>query len=222
MAGGYSSPFFARAYAVAGPLYDLVVAYGFLPIGGERRVRREIASWLEASPGERLLALCCGTGSMERAILDLVPSVSITGVDLGRGQLRTARTKNRGRPVAYLRADATATPLPDAAFDRVYIVLALHEMTRETRLAVLAEARRVCRPEGRVLAVEHGRPRSRFDRALRTALWFLWVPGNPEAGTIRDLERHGLANEMGEAGLEIVARRATREGWIEGLLARPR
>ena len=150
-----------------------------------------------------------------------VPKLSIVGVDLGRGQLARAKRKNPGSQVTFVHGDATRTELPGASFERVLIVLALHEMLRPTRLAVLREARRLCAPGGRVLAVEHGRPETRTSRWIRALLWFSWLPGNPEVKTSRDLQRHGLDNEMRECGLNVLERHTTRPDWVEAFVATP-
>lgn len=217
---GYANRRLAFLYSVAGCLYDPVVWLVFLPMGGERRLRRGFVQWLEVRPGQSVVSLCCGTGSMERALLDEVPDLRITGVDLSSDQLARARRKLEGTGVRLVQADVTRTGLPDGRFDRVLICLALHEMPREPRLAALREARRLCSADGKVLAIEHGRPSSRWSRFARALLWGYWIPGNPERATVRDLERHGLENEMRESGLEVVEHHVTRPDWIEAYLAR--
>ncbi len=220
-AAGYSSRFLAWAYAVASPLYDLIVWWGFLPLGGERKCRRMFVQWLRLEPGMRVASLCCGTGTMERAILAEVTGVRITGVDLGAGQLARARRMGSDPRLQYVRADASATGLESGAYDRVLISLALHEMTRPTRLAVLREARRLCAPDGRVLAIEHGRPATRRARLLRALWWFFWIPGNPEVPTSRDLRARGLDREMAQCDLEVTRHETTAPDWIEAFLASP-
>ena len=220
-ATGYSSRLLELAYAVASPAYDLIVWWGFLPLGGERACRRQFARWLHLRPGLRVASLCCGTGSMERALLEEEPGLSITGVDLGPGQIRRARRKDRRAQIVYELGDATRTGLPSRGFDRVLIGLALHEMTRPTRLAVLREARRICAPDGLVAAIEHGRPTGRGSRLLRGLWWFFWIPGNPEVPTSRDLQERGLDVEMRECGLEVLEHHTTRPDWIEGFVAGP-
>lgn len=218
---GYSSRFLAWAYRALSPLYDLIVWWGFLPLGGEQRCRRTFVRWLRLEPGMRVASLCCGTGTMEREILAEGPPVEITGVDLGPGQLARAQRLGAHPRLRYRRADATATGLETGAYDRVLIALALHEMTRSTRLAVLREARRLCARDGAVLAIEHGRPKTRRARLARALWWFFWIPGNPEVPTSRDLRARGLDREMGQCGLEVKAHETTRPDWIEAFLATP-
>ena len=216
---GYSSRFLAWAYAAASPLYDLIVWWGFLPLGGEGKCRRMFVRWLHLEPGMRVASLCCGTGTMERAILTEAPEVEVVGVDLGTGQLARARKTSPNPRLRYLHADATATGLESGAHDRVLISLALHEMTRPTRLAVLREARRLCAPDGSVLAIEHGRPATRGSRLLRALWWFFWIPGNPEVPTSRDLRARGLDREMAECGLHVTAHEVATPDWIEAFRA---
>lgn len=221
MDAGYSSRFLAWAYAVASPLYDLLVWWGFLPLGGEQRCRRMFVGWLRLEPGMRVASLCCGTGTMERAILAEVPQVEVTGVDLGTGQLARARRKSSDPRLSYVEADATATGLESGAYDRVLVCLALHEMTRPTRLAVLREARRLCVSNGMVVAIEHGRPATRRARLLRALWWFFWIPGNPEVPTSRDLRRRGLDREMTECDLAVKRHETTSPDWVEAFAATP-
>jgi len=218
---GYASRLYELSYAVGSPLYDLVVWWGFLPLGGENAVRREFTRWIDLEPGLEIASLCCGTGSMERAMLQAEPALRITGVDLGRGQIARARRKDHSGRIEYRIGNAADTGLPEARFDRVVVTLALHEMPRELRLRVLREAARICRTDGRVVAIEHGRPRGAVSRFFRALWWFFWIPRNPEVTTSRDLQRRGLENEMRECGLRLLERHATDPDWIEGFAASP-
>ncbi len=209
-------------YALGGPLYDLLTWWCFLPIGGELACRREFVRWFDVRPGHEVLSLGCGTGTTDRILLRQVPEARILGIDLGAGQVARARKKDLTGRVEYREGDASRTELPDASFDRVLITLMLHEMPRELRLDVLREARRVCKATGRVVAVEHAPPPGSWtSRLLRALWWFYWLPGNPELSTTKDLQERGLANEMREAGLEVICRYCTRLDWIEGVAARP-
>jgi ubiquinone/menaquinone biosynthesis C-methylase UbiE len=208
-------------YGQASPLYDWMAWWCFLPLGGEHRCRREFVRWLDLHPGQQVLSLCCGTGSMERHIVDAVPEVDIVAIDLGPGQIARARRKVRSTRLVFRVGDAAATGLPARTFDRVLITLALHEMPADLRRRVLGEAARVCQADGRVVAIEHGRPPTFAAGLLRHVWWFTWVPGNPEAATTRDLQQSGLAAEMRSGGLNVVETHATRWNWIEGVVSVP-
>lgn len=208
-------------YGLASPLYDLFVSWAMLPLGGQRKLRATVAGWLEPSDGQTILSLCCGTGTTDRAILDLAPHARLTGVDLGRAQLARARRKDPGGRIDYRRANAADTGFENEHFDRVLIVGALHEMPRDLRHEVLTEARRVCRNDGRFLVVEPCRTQTKWSAFLRSVFLFLWIPGNPEGATTYDLIEHGLEKELGDAGFEVLERHTTTPDWFEGLLARP-
>lgn len=73
----------------------------------------------------------------------------LVGVDLSAAMLRRAREK---APSARLvRARAERLPFPDAAFDRLFCINALHHFS--DRAAFFAEARRVLKPGGGLLSV---------------------------------------------------------------------
>jgi len=208
-------------YGVSGPFYDALTWWCFLPLGGEQVCRKQFVDWFAVEPGHRVLSLCCGTGTTERALIRATPSARVTAIDLGAGQIATARRKDRTGLVVYCVGNASATGFESRRFDRVLITLALHEMPRQLRISILREAARVCRLDGRVVAIEHAPLASRISRLVRSLWWFGWVPGNPESATTKDLQRNGLANEMRQAGLRILKRYATSPEWIEGVVAEP-
>jgi ubiquinone/menaquinone biosynthesis C-methylase UbiE len=77
------------------------------------------------------------------------------GVDLSSGMLATARTraKHLNLPIQLAQMDAQHLALPDASFDTVAISLSL--CTIPDPVAALREFARVCRPDGRVVLLEH-------------------------------------------------------------------
>lgn len=218
---GYVGRLQELGYGLASPLFDLFVLWAALPIGGERKLRRDIARWLEARAGDEVLSLCCGTGTTDRALLELVPGVRITGLDLGRAQLWQARRKDATGRIAYRLGNAADTGLDSESFHRIVLVGALHEMPRDLRRRVLAEARRLIRPDGHILVFEPCRTETRASAFVRSLVLFLWVPGNPEAKTTRDLLEHGLDTELREANFEPLRRHCTSPDWFEAILARP-
>ncbi len=109
-------------------------------------------------PGERVLDVACGTGSVARRAAELVgPRGSVTGLDLNEGMLAVARRASTAEPVAieWRQGDAARLPFADGAFDVVTCQQALQFLPERGR--ALREMRRVLAPGGRAaLAVLRG------------------------------------------------------------------
>jgi ubiquinone/menaquinone biosynthesis C-methylase UbiE len=115
-----------------------------------RRLRREL---LQRAAG-KVLEIGVGTGKN----LPFYPQeCEITAVDMSAGMMARARRRaaKLGRRVNFLLMDAEALGFPDGSFDTV--VDSLNLCTFVDRTAALEEMARVCRPEGRILLLEHGR-----------------------------------------------------------------
>ena len=86
------------------------------------------------------------------------PSVTgVTGIDPSPGLLAMARARQAGAgfPVELIEGAAEALPLDQASVDTVVTTWTLCSVGDPAQ--VLGEARRVLRPGGRLLFVEHGR-----------------------------------------------------------------
>jgi demethylmenaquinone methyltransferase/2-methoxy-6-polyprenyl-1,4-benzoquinol methylase len=202
--------------------YDVALRWILLPFGGEHRFRREMTSALDFAPGERVLDLCCGTGSSAAAIRERAgPACRLVGADLSRGQLARAARKKGCQPILLVEANAALIPFASGSFDSVVIPHALHEMPRETRATVLREARRVLRPAGRVAVLELDDPPGWLRRILLGARLLYWLPYpiNFENRTRRDMVRHGLARELADAGFEEIRRFSKYHGTMQVLTA---
>lgn len=130
--------------------------------------REEAARCLELRPGERLLEVGVGTG----LALPLYPkSVEVIGIDLSEGMLEEARDRiNRMglRHVTVSRMDATSLQFPDGAFDAVLAPYVMSVVTDPRK--VLAEMKRVCRPGGRIVIVNHFLSRNPLKASLEKVL----------------------------------------------------
>ena len=193
--------------------YDLMIKWCFLPFGGETKVRRAILNAASPEKGERILDMCCGTGSATFATAERVGEQSrVIGIDLSSGQIRVAKKRNRFQNVEFMTADATKTPFCDGEFDRIIIPHAIHEMTRPLRLTVFAEAGRVLKPGGVLAVLEMDNPPTLLWRVLIGFFWFYWLPFNFETPTRRDMLRHGVAEEVSKAGFGKVKKTSLFHG----------
>jgi demethylmenaquinone methyltransferase/2-methoxy-6-polyprenyl-1,4-benzoquinol methylase len=201
--------------------YDLALRWFLWPFGGEAHFRDEMMAPVELRGAERILDLCCGTGSSTAVIRKKAgPRAQVIGADLSLGQLRRAARKQLPG-VSFVEANAAQVPFRSDSFDTVIIPHALHEMRRETRLEVLREARRVVRPGGRVAVLELDDP-PRLGRRLLLGLWLgYWLPYpiNFENPTRRDLVKRGVVTELREAGFTETRKISKFHGTMQVVLA---
>jgi ArsR family transcriptional regulator len=157
-------------------------------------VEAQVLSLLREGPLGHALDIGTGTG---RLLEILAPRIaSGLGVDASRAMLALARVRLASPDFAHCSvrlADMYALPLPDAAFDLVFLQMVLHYA--EDPAASVAEARRVLAPGGRLIVVDlapHDRP------ALLAPMAHLH-PG------FSDASMHALFNGVGLAAEDSVA-----------------
>jgi phosphatidylethanolamine/phosphatidyl-N-methylethanolamine N-methyltransferase len=123
---------------------------------------REMAPMLlELKPQMKLLEVGVGTGLS----LPMLPkNINITGVDLSEKMLAQARkrieTEQLQRNVQLLKMDATHLQFPDDSFDRVlaaYFISCVPDPVQ-----VISEMKRVCRPGGYLVFLNHFRNENWF------------------------------------------------------------
>ncbi len=156
-------PDMRRAYGRFARYYDFFFGRVLQP------GRRAAIRTMELAPGSRVLEVGVGTGL---SLAAYPANVRVTGIDLSPDMLARAQARvDRGKlaHVEGLHAmDATALTFEDGAFDVViamYVVSVVEEPDR-----VVAEMRRVCKPGGRIIIVNHFRTRSRLIRAAEFLL----------------------------------------------------
>ena len=101
--------------------------------------------------GMSILDVGCGTGSH----LELYQryKCNLYGIDMSPSMLNVARER-LGDTAQLELGDATDMPYENKKFDLVISMLTLHEMSPETRSAVLNEVKRVLKDDGRLLLID--------------------------------------------------------------------
>ena len=127
------------------PLYD-----PFVKLTGGDAARRALLDQAAISPGQRILDIGCGTGTMVILIKRLYPSVDVVGIDpdpkaLARAERKAARARVS---VRLDRGFSDQLPYADASFDRVLSSLMFHHIDANDREATLRDVRRVLKPGG--------------------------------------------------------------------------
>jgi phosphatidylethanolamine/phosphatidyl-N-methylethanolamine N-methyltransferase len=141
--------FVAGVYEKLASVYDIV--FGPTLHAGRLQALKRMA----IAPGDRVLEVGVGTGIN----LTLYPrDCKVTGVDLSDSMLEKAHervAKNGLRDVRLLQMDASALTFPDESFDIVYAPYLVSVVPDPVQVAL--EMRRVCRPGGRVIILNHFR-----------------------------------------------------------------
>jgi ubiquinone/menaquinone biosynthesis C-methylase UbiE len=130
-------------------------------LGRERSYREKTLDLVSLQPGESVLDIGCGTGTLAIAAKRRVgPGGRVYGIDASREMLARARKKaeKAGVDVVFERGIVEALPFQHAQFDVVLSTVMLHHLGRVTRQRCAEEVRRVLKPGGRVLAVDFARP----------------------------------------------------------------
>lgn len=139
----------------------------------ERAGLSKLRRWLAAEARGDVLEIGTGTG----ANLGLYqPGTRVTATDLEpkrlAGATEKARQNGHGRITILACADAQDLPFPDDAFDTVLGTLVFCSIKQPE--AALAEVKRVLRPDGRFLLLEHVRGQTPFTRRLTDWLHPAW------------------------------------------------
>ncbi len=139
--------FVEGVYDKLAKVYDLTFGPALHP-GRIQAIKR-----MNIQPDERVLEVGVGTGIN----LDLYPrAAAITGIDYTASMLEKAReraAKRDGTPARLLQMDAADLRFADDAFDIVYAPYLISVVPDPVKVA--QEMRRVCRPGGRIIFLNH-------------------------------------------------------------------
>jgi ubiquinone/menaquinone biosynthesis C-methylase UbiE len=115
----------------------------------------------------RVLEIGVGTG---RSLAGYPVDAQITGIDISPAMLQIAesRATELGRAVDLRTGDAQALEFADSSFDTVVAVLVLSAVPDQHR--ALSEIKRVLRPGGRLLILDHARSTIRTVRWMQRAV----------------------------------------------------
>jgi ubiquinone/menaquinone biosynthesis C-methylase UbiE len=163
---------------------------------------------LTLAGGERILDVACGTGELERRLLDRWPRLRVIGADLSLEMLRRAEVKPVAGDVSWLQAEAGALPFADGAFDWALCANSFHYFRNP--LESLRELLRVLRPGGRLLIVDWC---DDFLACRICSLWLRWTdPAFYRMYTLQECR-----SLLTDAGALVESSKRFRCGWIWGL-----
>ncbi len=170
-----------------------------------------LVDWAQILPSETVLDVACGTGELERRLVEQHPEQAIAGVDFSESMLAIARQKLESYPaITFQQASAAALPWQQAAFNVVLCANAFHYFNEPDR--ALAEMQRVLRSGGRVVILDW----CRDFLVCRFCDWVLNLVDPAHKNCYTEAELHEF---LTAAGYQIQRTRRVRFGLIWGLMA---
>ncbi|MFD1774784.1 class I SAM-dependent methyltransferase [Paenibacillus rhizophilus] len=174
----------------------------------ERMIKKEWRADLLGSVDGEVLEVGVGTG----ANLSYYPphAAGVTGIDFSPGMLRYAKQKalHAPFPVTLLEMDAQHMDFPDNSFD--YVIATCVFCSVPDPVAGLMEIRRVCKPDGKVLLLEHMRSEQPFAGILMDLLNPITVRisgANINRRTLQNIEKAGFSIEENVPLMGSIVRR---------------
>lgn len=143
-----------KIYDVWAYFYDV-----FWPAIVHRRTTRAIEQ-MHIRPSEHVLDVGVGTGLALQSYPDFA---RVTGIDLSEGMLRRARqrvTEHKLSSVQLTLGNALQLPFRDQTFDHVLLSHVITVVSDPVKL--IEETRRVTRPGGQMVIINHFRSSNRF------------------------------------------------------------
>ncbi len=188
-----------------------------LTFGRVTRLHAAVADAAVAKPGDRILEIGCGTGSVTALLLER--GARVTAIDQAPEMIERATARlgaaDAGQVEWLEQTAAEIDKLPREHFDAVVLCRCLSDMSASERGFVLREAACHLAPGGRLIAADEVRPASGWRRALQ-ALWRIpqaalgWLLVGSVSRPIPNLKQEILAT-----GLQI----RIEETWLLGSLA---
>jgi ubiquinone/menaquinone biosynthesis C-methylase UbiE len=126
----------------------------------ESLFKRRLVEQARPEPGQGVLDLGCGTGTLALLVKERQPDADVVGLDADPEMLDQARAK-AARAGVELRLDegfSTELPYPDSSFDRVLSTLFFHHIDLESKRRTAREIARVLDNGGELHVADWGRP----------------------------------------------------------------
>jgi ubiquinone/menaquinone biosynthesis C-methylase UbiE len=184
-------------------LYDPLVKL----LGGEA-ARAMLVEQATLRPGQSVLDIGCGTGSLVVQVKRNYPDVEVVGLDPDPRALARARRKGQRAALSFQldQGFADELPYPAGAFDRVFSSFMFHHLSDAEKVTTLREVRRVLKPGARLHLMDFVKADSAS--AGRVARWLHSSPrlkDNSDERILSLLREAGLSDAKRVAGRTLLA-----------------
>jgi ubiquinone/menaquinone biosynthesis C-methylase UbiE len=146
------------------PYYDLIMA--LMTLGREKKLRQMTIDLAQLKPGDRVLEIGSGTGTLTLAAKGRVGSAGeAVGIDIAPEMVAVASRKaiRKGVDVSFKVGSIAGIPFPEDRFDAVMCSFMIFHMPEGVRKKGFTEIRRVLKPGGHLCILDSASSDKRYD-----------------------------------------------------------
>ena len=154
----------ALSYRFLTPFYDFIQKY----VVRDVRYKSQLIEQANIQPGQHVLDLGCGTGTLAMMAKQAQPSAEVSGLDADSDMLKVANYK-KNQAKLNVKFDVGFTndlPYPDASFDRVLSSIMIHHLKTPDKEKTAREVYRVLKPGGQLHIIDFGKPVTWYGKML--------------------------------------------------------
>jgi ubiquinone/menaquinone biosynthesis C-methylase UbiE len=161
------------------PMEQMVSTYDAymrkMTFGREKILRQKTVELALIQPGDSVLEVGCGTGSLTLAAKRQAgPSGKVTGIDVLPGMVDYSRQKaaQAGADITFQLGTINDIPFSENSFDAALCSFMIFHMSEDTWRQGIVDIYRVLKPQGRLLVVDLAMPSQPLQQAIARRVIF--------------------------------------------------